>query len=137
VLIAEDVAANRLVIEAFLRRLGLGFESVEDGRAAVARLAASDGIDLVLMDCNMPELDGFEATREIRAREERTGQRRVPIVAMTARAFTEDRAQCQAVGMDDFLAKPLKLADVAEVLARHCAPARRSALHETGDAGRV
>jgi signal transduction histidine kinase len=137
VLIAEDVAANRLVIEAFLRRLGLGFESVEDGRAAVTRLAASDGIDLVLMDCNMPELDGFEATREIRAREERTGQRRVPIVAMTARAFTEDRAQCQAVGMDDFLAKPLKLADVAEVLARHCAPARRSALHETGDAGRV
>jgi CheY-like chemotaxis protein len=58
-------------------------------------------------------------------------------LAITERAFTEERAKCQAVWMDDFLAKPLKLADVAEVLARHCAPARRSALHETGDAGRV
>jgi signal transduction histidine kinase len=127
VLIAEDVAANRLVIEAFLRRIGLSFDSVENGRAAVERLRSSDDLDLVLMDCNMPELDGFEATREIRDLERQAGRRRVPIIAMTARAFAEDRARCQEAGMDDFLAKPLKLAEVAEVLARHCPPARSGA----------
>lgn len=123
VLVAEDVPANRLVIEAFLRRLAMSFESVDNGRAAVAR-ATGDGPPpaIVLMDCSMPELDGFEATREIRRHERLTGRAPVPIVAMTAHAFAEDRARCAAAGMDDFLAKPLKFDVVAAMLARHCPP---------------
>jgi hypothetical protein len=123
VLVAEDVPANRLVIEAFLRRLGLTFESVENGHDAVAR-ATRDAAppSVVLMDCSMPVLDGLDATREIRRHEQESGQPRVPIVAMTAHAFAEDRARCAEAGMDDFLAKPLKFDLVAAALARHCPP---------------
>jgi CheY-like chemotaxis protein len=124
VLVAEDVAANRLVVEAFLRRLGIRHEAVVDGRAAVARAMDADRPALVLMDCNMPELDGIEATREIRRRELEHGLAPVPIVAMTARAFAEDRAACEAAGMDGFLSKPLRFDDVEELLSRFAAPER-------------
>ena len=124
VLVAEDVAANRLVVEAFLRRLGIRHEAVVDGRAAVARAMDADRPALVLMDCNMPELDGIEATREIRRRELEHGLAPVPIVAMTARAFAEDRAACEAAGMDGFLSKPLRFDDVEELLSRFAASAR-------------
>jgi signal transduction histidine kinase len=124
VLVAEDVAANRLVVEAFLRRLGVGHETVVDGRAAVARAMDADRPALVLMDCNMPELDGIEATREIRRRERESGLARLPIVAMTARAFAEDRAACEAAGMDGFLSKPLRFDDVEELLSRFASPER-------------
>jgi CheY-like chemotaxis protein len=129
VLVAEDVVANRLVIEAFLRRLGLTFDCVENGREAVARALAGDTPPtVVLMDCSMPVLDGLEATREIRRLERESGRPPVPIIAMTAHAFAEDRARCAAAGMDDFLAKPLKLDLVAASLAPHCPPrqARRA-----------
>ena len=124
VLVAEDVAANRLVVEAFLRRLGIGHDTVVDGRAAVARAMDADRPALVLMDCNMPELDGIEATREIRRRERESGLARLPIVAMTARAFAEDRAACEAAGMDGFLSKPLRFDDVEELLSRFASPER-------------
>jgi signal transduction histidine kinase len=124
VLVAEDVAANRLVVEAFLRRLGIRHEAVVDGRAAVARAMDADRPALVLMDCNMPELDGIEATREIRRRELEHGLAPVPIVAMTARAFAEDRAACEAAGMDGFLSKPLRFDDVEELLSRFAASER-------------
>ena len=124
VLVAEDVAANRLVVEAFLRRLGIGHDTVVDGRAAVARAMDADRPALVLMDCNMPELDGIEATREIRRRERESGLARPPIVAMTARAFAEDRAACEAAGMDGFLSKPLRFDDVEELLSRFASPER-------------
>ena len=128
VLVAEDVPANRLVIEAFLRRLAMSFESVGTGRAAVERATgAGPAPTIVLMDCSMPELDGFEATREIRRHERLTGRRPIPIVAMTAHAFAEDRARCAAAGMDDFLAKPLKFDVVAAMLARHCPPGATAA----------
>ena len=78
--------------------------------------------DLVLMDCQMPEMDGFEATRQIRAREaaepQRANPRPTPIVALTANAFSEDRERCLAVGMNDYLAKPFSRNDLYETLRR-------------------
>ena len=87
---------------------------MEDGEQAVAAAAEGD-YDAVFMDCQMPGVDGFEATRRIRAAE--TGGR-IPIVAMTANAFEDDRRACLDAGMDDFLPKPWKAAQLTEVLER-------------------
>jgi two-component system sensor histidine kinase/response regulator len=81
------------------------------------RLAAAGGVDLVFMDCQMPELDGYAATRRIRAEEE-GGARRLPIVAMTAHAMAGDREKCLAAGMDDYVAKPLRADQLDAMLAR-------------------
>ena len=89
----------------------------------VAAAGAGAPFDLILMDVNMPEMDGLEATRRIRATEAASGTR-VPIVALTANAFGEDRAACLAAGMDDFLVKPLERERLAELLA----PGRTSTL---------
>jgi CheY-like chemotaxis protein/HPt (histidine-containing phosphotransfer) domain-containing protein len=105
VLIADDSVMNQKVIAAMLGKLGLGAGVAGNGRAAVAAAAAS-ACDLILMDCQMPEMDGFEATRAIRERE-RAGAGRVVIVALTASAMPGDRVQCLESGMDDFLAKPV------------------------------
>jgi CheY-like chemotaxis protein len=97
---------------ALLRREGHRVVVAADGAAALACLEAQ-AFDVVLMDCHMPGIDGFEATRELRARGVR-----VPVVALTASAMDDERAACFAVGMDDFLAKPLTLASLREVLQR-------------------
>ena len=91
-------------------------ESMEVARAALD-LALSGDFALVLMDCEMPEMDGYEATRVIRSTEQRFAHR-VPIVAMTANAMAQDRAACFAAGMDDFISKPVRLDALQEVLAR-------------------
>ncbi|MEM8758615.1 MAG: response regulator, partial [Planctomycetota bacterium] len=100
VLIVEDNPVNARVASAMLERAGYAVEHVDRGRIALQRLAEG-GIDVVLMDCQMPEMDGLEATR--RARE---AGHTVPIVGLTANAMPEDRARCLAAGMDDYLAKP-------------------------------
>ena len=100
VLIVEDNPVNARVASAMLERAGYAVEHVDRGRIALQRLAEG-GIDVVLMDCQMPEMDGLEATR--RARE---AGHNVPIVGLTANAMPEDRARCLAAGMDDYLAKP-------------------------------
>ena len=103
ILVVEDHEINRLVAREMLMRLGCDVVVAEGGEDGVVA-AASEPIDLVLMDCQMPVVDGFEATRRIRSRE-RDGTR-IPIVALTANALQGDRERCLAAGMDDYLTKP-------------------------------
>jgi PAS domain S-box-containing protein len=114
VLLCEDNPVNQRVAGAMLARLGVEVAVAGDGRAAVA--AAAAGPDLILMDCHMPEMDGFAATAAIRAAE--PAGRRVPIIALTADALPEDRARCLASGMDDHLSKPVRTDELARVLHR-------------------
>ena len=109
VLVVEDNAVNRLVVSEMLTRLGCAVEVAEDGLEAVRR--ASERFDLVLMDCQMPRLDGYDATRALRAR-----GMRAPIVALTANAMEGDRERCLAAGMDDYLDKPVSQKRLVEVL---------------------
>ncbi|TAK14187.1 MAG: response regulator, partial [Acidobacteria bacterium] len=80
------------------------------------------GADLILMDCNMPDLDGFEATRRIRVMEQERGLLRTPIIAVTAHALTESVTRCLEAGMDDHIAKPIFFDDLKAIMARWCAP---------------
>jgi CheY-like chemotaxis protein/HPt (histidine-containing phosphotransfer) domain-containing protein len=126
VLVAEDNLVNQRVAAAMLAKLGQQVDVAQHGREAVERARASR-YDLVFMDCQMPEMDGFAATRAIRA-EERPGEH-VPIVAMTAYAMSGDRDRCLAAGMDDYVAKPMTFTQLAEALGRWlggASPAARS-----------
>jgi signal transduction histidine kinase/ligand-binding sensor domain-containing protein/CheY-like chemotaxis protein len=105
VLLAEDNPANRMVARLTLQQAGFDVHEVENGRDAFAA-AASTTFDLILMDCRMPVMDGFEATRQIRHL--RGDASRVPIIALTASAFKEDRERAERAGMNDFLAKPFQ-----------------------------
>ncbi len=115
VLVAEDNPVNRKLVTTLLKKRGHTVHAVENGREAVAALhgARRDRVDVVLMDVQMPEMGGFEATQEIRAAEA-AGAAPVPIVALTAHAMQGDRERCLAAGMDDYLAKPI---DVNQLLA--------------------
>jgi CheY-like chemotaxis protein/HPt (histidine-containing phosphotransfer) domain-containing protein len=121
VLLAEDNPVNQAVALGMLEALGLAVDIAEDGRQAVARVAAGR-YDLVLMDCQMPDLDGFAATAEIRRREQGSGAH-LPVVALTANALDGDREICVAAGMDDYLAKPFTGEQLATLLARWLRPA--------------
>lgn len=117
VLVAEDHPINRRVIEALLRRDGHAVTFVENGRDALQWVQAHP-FDLVLMDMQMPEMDGLAAAQAIRRWEAASGRPRVPIVALTANVFAEDRERCRAAGMDDFLPKPIGRAELQRVLAQ-------------------
>jgi signal transduction histidine kinase/CheY-like chemotaxis protein len=114
VLLAEDSEINQRVASVMLEQMGYTVDVVSDGAAAVAA-AKSGRYDVVLMDCQMPILDGFEATRAIREHE--SGGPRLPIIALTASALESDRQRCLAAGMDDHLAKPIRLEVLAQTLA--------------------
>ncbi len=116
VLAADDNAVNKKLITRLLEKAGYVADTVENGREAVEAIQRVD-YDAVLMDCQMPVMDGFEATTVIRAAESGRS-RRVPIIALTASAMQSDRERCLAAGMDDYLTKPIKPAELAEVLAR-------------------
>lgn len=118
ILIAEDNEINRMVAVEILEGVGHRVDVVEHGQAAVEACSAND-YGLVLMDCQMPVLDGFEATEAIRQQEAARGRRRVPIVALTANALKGDRERCLKAGMDDYLAKPFKRAELVGMIDRH------------------
>jgi two-component system sensor histidine kinase/response regulator len=113
ILLAEDNVVNQRVAAGVLERKGHHVTVVGNGREAVAAME-TQSFDLVLIDVQMPDMDGFEATRLIRQRERETG-RRTPIVAMTAYAMKGDKERCLEAGMDDYLSKPI---NSKELLAR-------------------
>jgi signal transduction histidine kinase/CheY-like chemotaxis protein len=128
VLIAEDNVVNQRVAARFVEKLGCRVDVVANGFEAVDAAGRSP-YDLILMDCQMPEMDGFVATAEIRRLE--TGRPRTPIVALTANALSGDRERCLASGMDDYLAKPVTASDVATICSRGL-PAPRGRTSDTG-----
>lgn len=108
VLLVEDHRVNQMVAEGMLKKLGYNVKLAVNGREALSQFEGDD-VDLILMDCQMPEMDGFEATREIRLREQdKATDERIPILAMTAHAAEGDEALCLAAGMDDYLVKPVR-----------------------------
>ena len=117
ILLAEDDPTNRLIAEKALERLGFTMDSVVNGREAIQALMQTD-YDLLVMDVQMPDMDGLEATRRIRRGENGVRDARVPIVAMTANAMREDREECLRAGMDDYVSKPVALHDLLAVLTR-------------------
>lgn len=124
VLVAEDNAVNRKILGTQLTRLGCPFTMTVDGQAALAALQHEPLPDVILMDCHMPVLDGWETTRQLRAwttSEQVLRQKAasIPVIALTAAAYPEERARCQETGMNDFLAKPVKLAELQQVLLRY------------------
>jgi two-component system, sensor histidine kinase and response regulator len=116
VLLAEDNPINQQVAVAMLTSLGLQTEIANNGLEAVA-MAGKPGFDIILMDCQMPVMDGYQAATEIRQQTSSVAPR-LPIVALTANAMEGDRAQCLAAGMDDYLAKPYSRAQLLQVLSR-------------------
>jgi CheY-like chemotaxis protein len=116
VLVVEDDSVNRQVIELFLKKMRVAPKFAHDGEAAI-RLAAAETFDVILMDCQLPGIDGMETTRRIRKKLE--GGRPLKIIALTANSSRTIRDACLAAGMDDFLTKPVRLEFLVDVLQRN------------------
>jgi len=122
--VAEDNAVNQQLARRLLEKLGCNVDIANDGWKAV-ELACTLSYDLIFMDCLMPELDGLEATKEIRRREVKSG--RCPIVALTANAMQGDRELCLQAGMDDYLSKPIRLEELSRMLENYLGTCQRRA----------
>jgi CheY-like chemotaxis protein/HPt (histidine-containing phosphotransfer) domain-containing protein len=123
VLVVDDDALNRSIVSGLLRHAGYGVSTADNGRRVLQLLPELDRIDLVLMDCQMPGMDGLEVTRRLRAGEAGLAGCTVPILALTANAFAEDRQACMAAGMNDFLSKPVKASTLNAAIRRWTAAA--------------
>jgi CheY-like chemotaxis protein len=117
ILLAEDNVVNQRVATRMLEKDGHRVTVVNNGREALAVLEQGE-FDMVFMDVQMPEMDGLEATAEIRRKEKRSGAR-IPIIAMTAHAMTGDRERCLAAGMDDYISKPIRVKSLLELAEKH------------------
>ena len=115
VLLVEDNAINQLVASEMLTHFGCSTEVANNGSEAVELIKANT-YDLVLMDCQMPVMDGYEATAEIRNWEKETGRKETPIVALTANALSGEKEKCLQVGMNKFMTKPFTMDSFAEIL---------------------
>jgi CheY-like chemotaxis protein/HPt (histidine-containing phosphotransfer) domain-containing protein len=115
VLVVEDNPVNQAVVKKMLEKAGLSPITANDGMEAMEAMQ-QEQFDVVLMDCQMPRMDGYEATEAIRNREAVHGLMRTPVIAMTANAMAGDREKCLAVGMDDYLSKPVKPAQLENML---------------------
>jgi CheY-like chemotaxis protein len=116
-LVAEDNPVNQVVARRLLEKMGHAVAIAADGRAALQELARGS-YDAVLMDCQMPELDGYATTRRIRAGQEPGIDPQIPIIALTAYAMADDRAKCLEAGMDDYISKPVRPADLIAAFVR-------------------
>jgi CheY-like chemotaxis protein len=126
ILVADDNLVNLKVAQAMLRKMGIEVDTAADGVAATQAATAAERPDLVLMDVQMPLMDGLEATRRIRVWERAGSHAHLPIVALTAGAFTEDFERCIAAGMDDFLAKPINHDHLQQLLGKWLGSKRRA-----------
>jgi CheY-like chemotaxis protein len=133
ILVAEDNAINRKMIERLLQRAGYAVSTAADGKQALAALAA-ERFDAVLMDIQMPEMDGIEATQRIRALDHIL-ERRTPVIALTAGVMQDEREACFAAGMDDFLSKPVRPIELRRAIARACAGRPQPARAEPANSG--
>jgi two-component system sensor histidine kinase/response regulator len=136
ILLVEDNVINQQVALGILQISGYNVTVVNNGREAL-EAHAEGGFDLILMDCHMPEMDGFEATRAIRLREHAAGSRRIPIIALTANAMARDREECLEAGMDDHLSKPFNMLALQELLARWMAQSGTGATQAAALAARA
>ncbi|HEX7260945.1 MAG TPA: response regulator, partial [Luteolibacter sp.] len=109
VLLVEDTKVNQMVARAMLEKAGHQVTLAENGVEALAQLEQPELFDIILMDCQMPEMDGFEATRQLRVREQQRGWKSYRVVAMTANALQSDKEACMDAGMDGFLSKPVRM----------------------------
>ena len=118
ILLAEDDPISRKTFLLILSKLGLKVDAVADG-SEVTKAINKKNYDLILMDCQMPAMDGYALTQEIRKREKRDcGIKHIPIVAVTAHALQEDRGKCLDAGMDDYISKPIEIEKLVAVLEK-------------------
>lgn len=117
ILVAEDNDINRVLATDILEFFGFLVLAVENGKEAL-NAALQESFDLILMDCQMPVLNGYEATWQIRAEEKESGRAKTPIVAISGHDIAERWEECSAVGMDDYLQKPFTIAELQEITNR-------------------
>jgi CheY-like chemotaxis protein len=127
ILLAEDNPTTQSLVSAIIEQMGFDLTIVDNGQAAVEFLE-KEVVDLVLMDCQMPQMDGFTATAQLRAKGIET-----PVVALTANACEEDQEKCLAAGMNDFLSKPFRLSEIRAILQKCLAGKPQSAPAHVGD----
>ncbi|WP_338166730.1 response regulator [Vibrio sp. 10N] len=117
-LIVDDVTTNQVVLQSLLAKYGIKVDKAKNGLEALAALRAHSGYDLVFMDCQMPEMDGYEATREIRNTNNANINHSIPVIAMTANAIQGDKEKCLQAGMDDYISKPINAKALGDALAK-------------------